>query len=71
MLTRLRKACVNAALTVHGNPLLGAGPKKKPPKEDLEAMLQVRSRVKSGTKKVRQGLLTFTQILCSERLSEA
>lgn len=35
-----RKACVNAALTVHGNPLLGAGPKKKPPKENLEALMQ-------------------------------
>ena len=34
-----RKACVSAALTVHGNPLLGAGPKKKPPRDDLEAYL--------------------------------
>ena len=36
-----RKACVNAALTVHGNPLLGTGPKKKPPKDDLEVAWRV------------------------------
>jgi hypothetical protein len=29
------QACVNAALTLHGNPLLGSGPKKKPPKVSL------------------------------------
>lgn len=34
------QACVNAALCVHGNPLLGAGPKKKPPKEDWEALME-------------------------------
>lgn len=39
-----RKACVNAALTVHGNPLLGTGPKKKPPKEDLEVCGEMASR---------------------------
>jgi len=35
-----RKACVKAALTVHGNPLLGAGPKKKPHKDDVAATLE-------------------------------
>jgi len=35
-----RKACVSAALAVDGNPLLGAGPKKKPPKENVAATME-------------------------------
>ena len=49
-----RKACVNAALTVHGNPLMGAGPKKKPPKEDLEALLQWEYEESERSHRVRE-----------------